>query len=163
MSGDIKAGRGTLIGNSGEHYVMAELLKRNVIAALAPRNAPGFDILATKGGKTARIRVKTKSAAYDIWQWSAKPDDTIFPHLYPGSDFTVLVNLSMDRGQLAFFIVPTAQVDAWLRAGYERWVKAPGKNGHVHNPANRKRHLPAEVFDNEWQNCRENWDQLWTD
>lgn len=74
MNGKIKAGLGALIGNAGEYYVMAELLKRDIIAALAPRNAPGFDILATKGVKTVRIRVKTKSENYDIWQYSAKKD-----------------------------------------------------------------------------------------
>jgi hypothetical protein len=37
--GKIKAGEGTLIGNAGEYYVVAELLKRSVIAALALRNA----------------------------------------------------------------------------------------------------------------------------
>ena len=51
MAGRIKSGEGTLIGNAGEFYVAAELLKRGVIAALAPRNAPTFDILATKGKK----------------------------------------------------------------------------------------------------------------
>ena len=51
MAGRIKSGEGTLIGNAGEFYVAAELLKRGVIAALAPRNAPTFDILATKGGR----------------------------------------------------------------------------------------------------------------
>ncbi|MEW6717261.1 MAG: hypothetical protein AB1345_07150 [Chloroflexota bacterium] len=35
MSGKIKAGLGALIGNAGEHYVMAELLKRGIVAALA--------------------------------------------------------------------------------------------------------------------------------
>jgi hypothetical protein len=49
MKGRIKAGEGVLIGNAGEYYVVAELLKRGIIAALAPRNAPSFDILATKG------------------------------------------------------------------------------------------------------------------
>lgn len=53
MSGKIKAGKGTLIGNAGKYYV---------IAAFAPGNTPSFDILATKNGGTALIRVKTKSA-----------------------------------------------------------------------------------------------------
>jgi hypothetical protein len=39
--GKIKDGLGTLIGNAGEHYVMAELLKRGVITVLAPRYEPG--------------------------------------------------------------------------------------------------------------------------
>ncbi len=81
-TGEIKRGFGTLIGNAGEYYVVAELLKRNVIAALAPRNAPGFDILATRKSKTTKIRVKTKSEGYDMWQYSAKKDGkTIFREL----------------------------------------------------------------------------------
>ena len=48
MKGQVKAGKGTLVGNAGEYYVMAELLKRGIIAALAPRNSPSFDILAAK-------------------------------------------------------------------------------------------------------------------
>ena len=46
MPGRIKAGEGTLIGNAGEFYVAAELLKRGIIAALAPRNAHSLDIVA---------------------------------------------------------------------------------------------------------------------
>jgi len=64
MSGKIKAGEGGLIGNAGEFYVMAELLKRGVIAGLTPRNARAFDILATKDNKTVKIRVKTKSQEF---------------------------------------------------------------------------------------------------
>jgi len=64
MSGKIKKGLGTLIGNAGEYYVMAELLKRDVIAALAPRNAPGFDILATKGSRI--INLTYQRVLYDI-------------------------------------------------------------------------------------------------
>ncbi len=102
--GRIKAGEGTLIGNAGEYYVVAELLKRGVVAALAPRNAPGFDILATLDGQTVKIRVKTKSQAYGIWQWSAKKDGTIFRYLSKTSDFTVLVNLTRKTKDLEFFI-----------------------------------------------------------
>ncbi|MFP4642305.1 MAG: hypothetical protein ACLFPU_09060 [Dehalococcoidia bacterium] len=36
MTGRIKAGKGSLIGDAGEYYVMAELLKQGIIAALAP-------------------------------------------------------------------------------------------------------------------------------
>ena len=61
MKGRIKAGEGALIGNAGEYYVMAELLKRGIIAALVPRNAPSFDILATSNNRNIKIRVKTKS------------------------------------------------------------------------------------------------------
>jgi hypothetical protein len=76
---------------------VAELLKRGVIAALAPRNAPAFDILATNPEKTVRIRVKTKTEEYDAWQWVAKKDGAIFRDLQPSGDFTALVILLMKR------------------------------------------------------------------
>jgi len=81
MKGRIKAREGALIGNSGEYYVVAELLKRGIIAALAPRNAPSFGILATRGSHTVKIRVKTKSQEYPIWQYSVKKDGSIFRDL----------------------------------------------------------------------------------
>jgi len=89
VKGRIKAGEGTLIGNAGEYYVVAELLKRGIVASLVPRNAPAVDVLATKGPFTTRIRVKTKSEQYDIWQWTAKPDGTIFRDMLDTADFTV--------------------------------------------------------------------------
>ena len=49
MPGKIKSGEGTLIGNAGEYYVVAELLRQGKIAALAPRN------LAFNGKKAARV------------------------------------------------------------------------------------------------------------
>jgi len=94
MAGRIKSGDGTVIGNAGEFCVAADLLKRGVIAALAPRAAPNFDILASKGNRTVRIRVKTKSAEYTDWQWAIKKDGTIFRELSRKDDITVLVNLT---------------------------------------------------------------------
>ncbi len=103
-AGRIKSGEGTLIGNAGEFYVAAELLKRGVIAALAPRNAPAFDILAAKGRKTVRVRVKTKSAEYTDWQWIVKKDGSIFRDLGQEDDFTVLVDLHQRRRTSAFLL-----------------------------------------------------------
>jgi len=70
QKGDLKMvgqiGKRIFIGSAGEYYVMAELLKRGIISALAPRNTPVFDILAVKGKSSIKIRVKTKSQ--EIWQ-----------------------------------------------------------------------------------------------
>ena len=79
--GKIKEGKGTLIGNAGEYLVVGELLKRGVIAAPAPRNNPGFDVLATNGINSLNIRVKTKTEASGSWVWICKKDGTIFKNL----------------------------------------------------------------------------------
>jgi hypothetical protein len=162
MSGKIKQGLGNLIGNSGEYFVVAELLMRGVVAALAPRNAPGFDVLATKGEQTVRIRVKTRSEAFDIWQWNAKKDGTIFPfQTERGSDFTVLVNLSKVRSQLAFWIVPTNSLDGWLKQDFAEWLATPGAKGQQRNEKSSKRHLAFTKYEKHLEPFRENWDILW--
>ena len=115
MSGKIKAGKGGLIGNAGEFYVMAELLKMGVIAGLTPRNTKAFDILATKGNKTVKIRVKTKSQEFSNWQWMAKKDKKIFRDLSDIDDFTILVDLADNIAEISFYIIKTIKLDGWLK------------------------------------------------
>lgn len=160
-SGRIKAGEGALIGNAGEFYVVAELLKRGLIAALVPRNTPAFDVLATRGGQTARIRVKTKTEDYDVWQWVAKKDGTIFRALSDECDFSVLVNLAMESNDLRFYVVPTATVDKWLKDDFANWLDTPGKNGRAHSPANTKRHLSEKKRSVDLARYLGAWDLLW--
>jgi hypothetical protein len=162
MSGQIKAGFGTLIGNAGEYYVMAELLKRNVVAALAPRNAPWFDILATHRGRTARIRVKTKSEDSSVWQWVAKKDRTIlsFPDEAVGADVTVLVYLAMDTRNLAFFVIPSRVINDWLMRDFEDYISVHGPKG-PRNPESRKRNLHYKQYEVTLSEYRDRWDLLW--
>ena len=161
MPGRIKAGEGALIGNAGEYYVVAELLKRGIIAALAPRNSPAFDILATNSERTVRIRVKTKSSEYSDWQWNAKKDDSIFRDLSNTDDFTVLVDLSKETKDLEFYIVPTHIINEWLVKDFNIWLSTPGKNNRPHSPENKKRHLKKSKFINELQLYLMNWNILW--
>jgi len=161
MAGRIKSGEGSLIGNAGEFYVAAELLKRGVIAALAPRNAPAFDILATRGAKTVRVRVKTKSAEYTDWQWVVKKGGQIFRDLGRKEDFTVLVNLTDETKDLSFYVVPTRQVNEWLLEDFAAWVRTPGKRGRAHDPSNKKRHLNYPRFAEKLAPYLHRWDVLW--
>jgi len=159
--GEIKAGRGGLIGNAGEYYVVAELLKRGVVAALAPRNTRAFDILATKGSRMARIRVKTKSEQWNPWQWVVKKDGSIFAELSGENDFTILVNLALDRVRLAFFIIPTTILNNWLMTDFQEWLDTPGKRGRPHSASNSKRHLDYSRYAQRLEPYLENWEILW--
>ncbi len=161
MRGRVKTGEGTLVGNAGEFYVVAELLKRGAIAALAPRNSPSFDIFATKENKGVRIRVKTKSEEYDDWQWMAKKDGKIFRALLEHDDFTVLVNLTNETKDLQFFILPTHTLDMWLSDDFSRWVSTCGKNNRLHDPKNKKRCIKYSKYKDRLQDYWDNWDMLW--
>ncbi|MCK4731211.1 MAG: hypothetical protein KAT65_02025 [Methanophagales archaeon] len=160
MKGRIKAGEGALIGNAGEYYVVAELLKRGIVAALAPRNAPSFDILATKENRTVRIRVKTKSQEYSDWQWVAKKDCSIFRNLSEDGDFTVLVDLAEETKDLKFYVVPTYQIDAWLNDDFKEWLNTPGKN-KPHNRESKKRNLSQKEHTEDLGKYLNQWEGLW--
>jgi len=161
MKGRIKAGEGALIGNAGEYYVVAELLKRGIFEALAPRNAPSFDILATRDNRTVKIRVKTKSQEYPIWQYSGKKDGSIFCDLSKEGDFTVLVDLAMETINLKFYVVPTCRINEWLKKDFEEWVSTPGKNNRPHDPENKKRNLSQGKYARELSECLNKWEKLW--
>ena len=162
QTGRIKAGLGTLIGNAGEYYVMAELLKREVIAGLAPRNAPGFDILATYEGKTALIRVKTKREIHEPWQWRInKNSGEIFKNLTDEGDFTVLVNLAMDVKNMHYFVFRTRTINQLLRDIFNQWVSTPGKNGRPRNPDNPHRGLSYKECEEILLPNEDRLDLLW--
>ncbi len=151
--GKIKQGQGTVIGNAGEYLVVGELLKRGIIAAPAPRNNPGFDVLATNGVKSLNIRVKTKTEAADSWVWNCKKDEqkTIFNNLTDGPDFTVLVDLKDDDTQPEYCIVSTVELEARLRDIYNYWVNQPPKRGSKpHNPDMRMRRIGFSKYHKDW-------------
>ena len=145
--GKIKEGKGQVIGNAGEYLVVGELLKRGVIAALAPRNNPGFDVLATNGAKSLNIRVKTKTEAADSWVWNCAKDGTIFKNLSGALDFVVLVDLKNLDTSPGYYVIPTVKLDKELRAIFERWLKSPSKRGNKpHDPTNKMRRIGASDY-----------------
>ncbi len=52
----------SLTGAAGEHFVMSELLRRGMIAALAPAGVPNCDIVVTDdiGDRLCAVQVKTR-------------------------------------------------------------------------------------------------------
>ena len=125
------------------------------------RNAPSFDILAIRGARTVKIRVKTKSQEYPIWQYSVKKDSSIFRDLSKHGDFTVLVDLAMETKDLKFYVLPTYQINEWLKKDFKEWVRTPGKNYRPHDPTNKKRNLSQEKYARELSEYLNQWEKLW--
>ena len=138
-----------LIGNAGEFYVMAELLKRGWIAGLTPRNARAFDILASKKDKILSIRVKTKSKGN--WQWSVNKQGDIFHDLSVDNDFTVLVNLGKINLDEMFYVLKTIEINEWLKTNHEQFLQRGGKD-------NPRRSLSSKEAKLE---SYKNWNILW--
>lgn len=158
--GKIKEGKGTIIGNAGEYLVVGELLRRGVIAAPAPRNNPGFDVLATNGINSLNIRVKTKTEASNSWVWSCNKDGAIFKNLNDRADFTVMVDLKNEQTSPEYYVVPTAKLNQKLKDIFEYWLRSPSKRvGKPHNPNNKMRRIGASENQQKWLS---QWKGAWS-
>ncbi len=147
----------TFTGNAGEHYVMAELLKRGVVAALAPRNTPDFDILASRERRTVHLRVKTKSEHSPGRRFRAKKDGSVFFNVRKKDDYIVFVNLADDARGMACYIAETSRVDRWLREDHRKWLATPSKSGQAHRDTSVRRILLAKYRDK----LSTDWNMLW--
>lgn len=118
--GDIKAGKGALIGAAGEYFVMGELLRQGWLAGLTPRGARDFDIVATKDGQTIHVRVKTKTADATIFRWNLREDDTVFRAPIGKDDFSVLVDIGGPTQE--YYVIPTHRVECELQRIRSDWL-----------------------------------------
>lgn len=133
----------TILGAAGEHYVMAELLRRGVIAAKAPEGAPNMDIVTTdlEGNKLLAIQVKTRrdfTGGDKGWHMKAKHDT-----LFADRMFYVFVDVGlMPDDQPAYYVMPSKAVADACRISHKIWVETPGVNGKPHNHSDMRRLLP---------------------
>jgi len=157
--GVTKLGLTSVVGNAGEYLVMGELLRRGVIAGLTPRNAPGFDIIATDGKTTVNLRVKTKNNAKK-WRWNASSGDwraNVFHGMMP-KDYCVLVDLA-GGGPPLFRIVPTRRLESQLKRSHKKWVETLGRHGKRHSRDNKMRTIhPGNDFLRRYP--QNNWREL---
>jgi len=134
----------TTTGAAGEHYVMCQLLRRGLIAALAPTGVPNADILVTDaiGDRVCAIQVKTRSTAPADggWHMSAKHQEIRSPNIY-------YVFVGLETEPPGCWIVPSPIVADALKLSHEKWLSMPGRDGQPHN-------------DNTMRRFRSNYDNL---
>src|SRR5271170_7099563 len=129
----------TLLGAAGEHYVMAELLRRGYIAALAPQGVPNADILVTdvEGARLCSIQVKTRR---DIgsdggWHMKGKHEATRAERL-----FYCFVDFGKSPSdQPIVHVLPSALVAEVLQRSHRKWLATPGKKGQAHKDGSMRR------------------------
>jgi hypothetical protein len=123
----------SLLAAAGEHYVMSRLLRRGLIAALAPRGAPNADILVSTetGDRLCAVQVKTRSGrgGQGGWPMNAKHERIASPTL-----LYVFVDYGDEEvlGWPTCYILPSAIVATVLKISHQRWLDTPGKKGQPH-------------------------------
>jgi hypothetical protein len=132
----------TILGAAAEHYVMCQLLRRQMIAALAPAGVPDADIIVSNriGSTLAAIQVKARR---DIgsdggWHMKAKHEeikrDLLF---YCFVDF----GRSLTDAPKCW-VLPSVLVAEVLAASHRAWLRLPGKGGRPHKDHEMRRLLP---------------------
>ena len=132
-----------ILGAAGEYYVMAELLRRGLIAAKAPEGVPNFDIVITDidGQRLAAIQVKTRrdfKSGDKGWHMKAKHEDLIADRM-----FYVFVDVGVDESSpVSFFVVPSKVVAKACKLSHAIWLATPNTKGASHKDSDMRRLLP---------------------
>ena len=157
----------TILGAAGELYAMYQMLRRNMIAALAPAGVPDADIIVSDriGSKLFAVQVKTRShkGADGGWHMRAKHEtisrDSLF---YCFISFKANLNDSPDC-----WVIPSTVVANVLTESHASWLKRPGRNGVAPNDHDMRRFIPDGVnlnvrdYPQGWcDQYRENWLQI---
>lgn len=136
------ASQTSLLGAAGEYYVMAELLRRGYIAALAPQGVPNADIVVTdiEGSRLCSIQVKTRRAIGSDggWHMKKKHESIRSARLY--YCFVDFGKSPNDRPSV--HILPSDRVGEVLEASHQRWLTTPGKKGQARKDGDMRRLLP---------------------
>jgi len=111
-----------LVGASGVFYVAAELSRRGWIVMPTIRNTSGVDIIASKGGKSVNIQVKTNGYGKTKYPLSKENENLISDKLY-----YVFVTLKEETERPDFYVVPSKFVADYIKKTHEHWVNLPPK------------------------------------
>lgn len=124
---------------------MSQLLRRNLIAALAPQGAPDIDIIVSDrvGGALAGIQVKARrgggSGKGAGWRMSAKHETIV-----RGSLFYVFVDYGGDeKTKEECWIIPSAVVAEAVTTSHKAWMDKPDRHGLPHKENEMRLLLPA--------------------
>ncbi|HTM78915.1 MAG TPA: hypothetical protein VL133_14975 [Devosia sp.] len=119
----------TVLGAAGEHYVMCQLLRRGLIAALAPVGVPNCDIVVTDeiGDRLCAVQVKTRveKGSDGGWHMGKKHETISSPRLF----YTFL-----DFGKTLVdppvcYVIPSSVVADVIKQAHQVWLVTPGHKG----------------------------------
>lgn len=134
----------TILGAAAEHYVMSQLLRRGMIAALAPAGVPDADIIVSTrfGDALAAVQVKARrdvgSGGDRGWHLKAKHEQMAR---------SLLFYAFVDFGRTLIeaprcWVLPSAEVAEAIRENHATWLGTPGRRGKAHQPTEMRRLMP---------------------
>jgi hypothetical protein len=160
------------VGRMGELVVELELLARGWLVGnfnATTANSAGWDLFATKGRRTVKIRVKAQRPGVTTLRWSAKADGRIFLGLEEGAEDDYVAAVSFGTAGLpAVYVVPSAVVEDALMGNHAAWLGGAKRDGGERKDTSmRNIYLddredlgPAHGYARKWGEFRGAWPLL---
>lgn len=115
-----------IIGNAGEHLAISYLLRKNMIAGLAPQNTEDFDIVVMSKNGTTLFPVQVKTSTKKNWMLSKKHESPIKNLIY------IFIRFSSDLMESEMFMMTSKKVSEVTSISHQIWLKLPNKDGGPH-------------------------------
>ncbi len=137
-------------GNASQFFVAGELCRRGYAAVVTLGNTPNTDVLCSNraGTRFVHIQVKTFVPGNRTCSVGMKAERVFGPNF-----FWVLAGIPLPSSEDAFqyFVIPSVHMAENVRAGHQRWLSVPGKQGQAHNDSMiRTVHMPPHVSMSSW-------------
>lgn len=158
------------IGRMGELVVELELLARGWLVGnfnATTMNSAGWDLFATKGGRSIRIRVKAKRPGTSCFVWSKKRNGRVFD-LTDGDDEDFVAAVSFEAAASpAIYVLPSHIVEDELLASAAAWLAGERRGGGQRKDTSVLRvHIDHRVdtighgYAQRWADYRGGWEML---
>lgn len=120
------------IGRMGELVVELELLARGWLVGnfnATTMNSAGWDLFATKAGRSVKIRVKAKRPGTSCFVWSKKRNGRVFDVTgEDDEDFVAAVSFEA-AGPPAIYVLPSPMVEEELLTSAAAWLAGERRGG----------------------------------
>jgi len=120
------------IGRMGELVVELELLARGWLVGnfnATTMNSAGWDLFATKAGRSVKIRVKAKRPGTTSFAWSRRRDGRVFDLVSGDNDDYVAAVSFETAGTPAVYLLPAQVVEHELLSSTAEWLAGSKRDG----------------------------------
>jgi len=158
------------IGRMGELVVELELLARGWMVGnfnATTMNSAGWDLFATKAGRSIKIRVKAKRPGTSCFVWSRKRNGRVFD-LIESDDHDFVAAVSFEAaGPPAVYVLPAPMVESELLTSSAAWLAEAKRDGgqrkdtsvlRVH--IDRRTDAPGHGYAQKWESYLHAWSDL---
>ena len=130
----------SIIGATGEHHVLVQLLRRGWIASLAPYGAQNVDILVTDKNSKKQCTIQVKTRRGGIRKGSGWPMNPKHETIIADALFYVFVDIGKQpTNPIISYILPSKVVADCIRCCHQVWLATPGKGGRPHKDSKSRK------------------------